>query len=134
VSGGRFFPKPRELVSIICTFLLICLGWVFFRSPSIAISIDYIWSFFYGLFKTGLLEYSPSILIHFLPKELLPVFISSLISINFLLIIEWLGRDIDNVIDFKLGTAKAFIFNNIILFMILFLGQFDNNEFIYFQF
>ncbi|MCD4743972.1 MAG: hypothetical protein K8R67_16035 [Desulfobacteraceae bacterium] len=134
IANGNFLPKPRELVSIIFTFLLICLGWVFFRSPNLSISIDYIWSFFNGLFTTGLLQYSPSTLIHFLPKEMIPVFINSLISIVFLLTIEWFGRDIDNIIDFKLGTIKSFIFYNIILFMILLLGNFNHEEFIYFQF
>ena len=65
---------------------------------------------------------------------MIPVFINSLISIVFLLTIEWFGRDIDNIIDFKLGTIKSFIFYNIILFMILLLGNFNHEEFIYFQF
>jgi alginate O-acetyltransferase complex protein AlgI len=135
LATGGSFPKLNEVLAVVFTFLLVCLGWVFFRSPSIAIAIDYIMAFFRGVFETNLAEYAPFTLIQYLPKNLVPVFINSVVSIVFLLTVEWFGRANHYIVDFSFrrGTP-AFIFYNLIFFMILVLAQFNNQEFIYFQF
>lgn len=36
VAAGRFLPHWKELLQMIATFLIVCIGWVFFRSESIS--------------------------------------------------------------------------------------------------
>ncbi|HNN11877.1 MAG TPA: MBOAT family protein, partial [Bacteroidia bacterium] len=42
VAEGRLFPNFKELFEIAVTFLLVVIGWVFFRADTISIAIDYI--------------------------------------------------------------------------------------------
>ena len=134
VSEGKLFPKPKELCSILFTFFLICIGWVFFRSPSIDSSINYILAIFSGLFTTNIMEFSPLVLIQYLPLKNIPDFLNCIIAISLMIGIEWIGRENIHIVDFKLGARKAFLFYNFILFTVILLGQFNNKEFIYFQF
>lgn len=44
IGGARVFPTFRETIQIATTFTLVTIGWVFFRSESINIAINYLYN------------------------------------------------------------------------------------------
>ena len=42
VSEGRLFPNLKELIQMTSTFLLVVIGWIFFRSETLGKALDYI--------------------------------------------------------------------------------------------
>jgi alginate O-acetyltransferase complex protein AlgI len=40
-GGDRSFPRGKELVNILLTFLVVCVAWIFFRSPTIEDAFGY---------------------------------------------------------------------------------------------
>jgi len=42
VAQGRIFPTLKEIIQMTSTFLLVVLGWVFFRAENIAKALDYL--------------------------------------------------------------------------------------------
>ena len=41
VGEGRIFPTMKELAQILCTFFLVVLGWIIFRSPDLHTTFYY---------------------------------------------------------------------------------------------
>jgi D-alanyl-lipoteichoic acid acyltransferase DltB (MBOAT superfamily) len=123
-AKGRLLPSGRELLGIIVTFSLTVFAWIFFRAESVGHALRYI----AGIFSPSLFS--------------IPVFngkrqalITVLLVIGFI-IVEWHGR-------FEEYAIKKYIFRSPILknleiygitLIILFLGNFGENTFIYFQF
>lgn len=120
VAAERLLPSFKEFSSILITFFLTVLAWVFFRSDNINHALQIMSHIFsMSLFK---------------PLEVKPLFITALIL--FFTIIEWFGR------FGEYGLQKIFVkqpvymrwsFYFILIFcIILFSGK--AQEFIYFQF
>ena len=42
IAENTLFPSPKELIKVLTTFLLVTIGWVFFRSETIGDSFNYI--------------------------------------------------------------------------------------------
>ncbi|MET0394929.1 MAG: MBOAT family O-acyltransferase [Chitinophagaceae bacterium] len=77
VAQGRTLPSIREAISMLVTFVLVVLAWVFFRSPTIQDALHYLG----GIFSPDLLQ-MPQVL----PKMVL-------LLIAFFMLIEWIGRE-----------------------------------------
>ena len=133
VAEKYFLPKFSEVFSMSITYILICIGWIFFRSESLASAFNFIHAFLSGIFSR-IAEYHPLKLLSFLPTKDIPIYINTIVSIIFLMVVEWLGRGKEYAIDFELGAAKYFIFSNTIVLMIILFGRFSHQEFLYFQF
>jgi alginate O-acetyltransferase complex protein AlgI len=122
VAKGKIFPSLQEFMSIICTFFLTTLTWVFFRSENLKQSLDY-------FSKIS----SPSVLnMPNLPNKILPV----VLLIVFLLIVEWIGREDDHSIckiKFK-SQYLRWAFYSFVMLLILMYAPITQNQFIYFQF
>jgi D-alanyl-lipoteichoic acid acyltransferase DltB (MBOAT superfamily) len=120
VAKGRILPDFRELLSMIVTFLLVLLAWIFFRSESIGQAFEYI----AGMGNMSLLSF-PEVF----PGELLAL-------ISLLLIAEWVQRAQQHALDFSGITIAAWlrwlIYYFIVFLIIWFSGE--QQEFIYFQF
>lgn len=125
VSKGRVFPPLSELFGMIITFSLTVLAWIFFRSPSISDACLYIQQ----IFSKSLLS------IPRFPDRLNALTIIILIVV--FLIAEWLDRDrkygAEGVVKIKSRFFRWTIYIIVVL-IILFFGNFGDNEFIYFQF
>nr|WP_315027828.1 MBOAT family O-acyltransferase [uncultured Chryseobacterium sp.] len=119
VAVGKIIPSLREAFSIIFTFMLTCFAWIFFRAESVSSAIQYI----QGIFSKSVFVF---------PTEFRPV-LSGLIII--MLVIEWINRTQDYGLKIHnqkpMIQAIAYIF---IAYLILNFANFNNNEFIYFQF
>lgn len=112
----------RDLPSILLTFLIVLVGWVFFRASSIRESFDILGSI---ATKTTASTFPGW-------QVLYPTW---LIALAFIIVIEWLQRRRDHPLDFT-GKSRPFrigIYFSMILASLL-IGGFNFAPFIYFQF
>lgn len=123
VAENAFFPSLREIVQVGTTFLLVTIGWVFFRAPTIHDAF----AFFNRMLFSGTLTRTPLVEIS---SGRFP-----LVFIPFLFLVEWFARrrsyalervPVRNVV---LRWAAYFVLGCVIL-------QYDGGaeQFIYFQF
>lgn len=120
ISEGRTLPTIGELLRIVTTFLLVSFAWIFFRSPSLDASINYIKQLFsYSFFKK---------------PDFVPFYLLFLIGV--LVVIEWVMRTKQHPLafdKFSLSRPQRWLVYNLLLITVaLFWGS--QNEFIYFQF
>lgn len=120
VAKGKTFPTFKELVSIIITFCLTALAWVFFRAKTVSEAFLYLKNMFQFNFKGG---------IQFLEFERYSV--ELLLLLSFFIMVEWNSREQEHPIKGKGIMLKALL----ILIGILVFGVFSSPaDFIYFQF
>ncbi|RZK68922.1 MAG: MBOAT family protein [Pedobacter sp.] len=125
VAQGRFLPSIREVFAMTVTFALTVFAWIFFRAENIGHAFSYIGEIF-----------SPSLLTmpHF-PGigRSLPIIILIIAFMS----VEWLGRESQFAIQplnkFRYPLVRLGIYYAII-FVIIMYGNFNENQFIYFQF
>ena len=124
VSIGNVFPKINELISIVGTFCLTTLTWVFFRAENLNSALIYL----KGIFSLSLFE-TPG----FLDEEKMVLVI---VFILVLLVIEWIGRAQKHALELfgskwpqviRLGFYYTLV-------MLIFLFGAREQAFIYFQF
>lgn len=120
VAHGRKFPSFSELLSMLFTFFLVCIGWIFFRADSISVAFHYIkqmfsFEFMGGLQYLSIERYSIELIL------LLTVFTT----------IEWMSREHEHPFFGKWIYAKL----TLVILGLITLGVYTNaNDFIYFQF
>lgn len=111
----------KEISSIIITFLLTVLAWIFFRAENIHQAL----AIYSKIFSSSLFSFPL-----YLPKTIL-------ILIIFLIYVEWIGRKQDFAIEKLFLTQSKYLrisFYYSLIFLILFFLQSEPKEFIYFQF
>ena len=119
IAKDTFFPSIWETVTLLSTFVIVTLGWIFFRAASVLEAIHYIERIF-------LFQHNFEIMaIARYPFEALPF-------IGILLSFEWVSRHK----EFPLYRAKFAIPKvTLVLLLILIFGSFSAiQDFIYFQF
>ena len=125
VAQNKNIPSLKELLLMINTFVLTVFAWIFFRAENISHAFSYINTIFSELIFT------------------IPEFQNmkqagiTLLLIMFFMIIEWFGRkekyayeNIKNIND----TFKRHVIYILTIVIILMFGNFQENQFIYFQF
>ncbi len=125
VASGKYLPTLKEFIAIAMTFSLTVFAWIFFRAVDVTHALSFISEIFSGSLFT--MPYFPGI-----EQSVLVMFLTVLF-----LIIEWLGREqqyaLKIISNIKLIHFRLFIYYAVIL-TILFFGNFNENQFIYFQF
>ena len=118
-AAGRLVPSFSETAAILTTFLLTVLAWIFFRAESLGHAIEYI---------SGILSMSLLTIPTVSSKSLIPL-------IGILLSVEWLQRERNHGLEIAhLNTATRWGTYLVFFSLIFFLGNFQKNAFIYFQF
>jgi hypothetical protein len=124
VATGKLFPTFKELISIIITFLLTVIAWVFFRAENVAQAFLCISK----IFSTTIFS-----------KIDIPQIEIALITVVltlFFITIEWLGRTnqfaIETIFAKKPKVIRWSFYYVLIIIIFLFAGS--NQQFIYFQF
>jgi len=125
VAQGKMFPSLKEFSYMLLTFGLTLLAWIFFRANNFMHAISYISEIF-----------SPSLFAvpHF--EGIRDAFITILLTI-FFVFVEWNGREQQYAIanlEFKLKKSLRYATYYFIVFLIMYYGNFNENQFIYFQF
>ena len=125
VAEGKYFPTFKEFLQIGITFSLTVFAWIFFRSENIGHALHYLAT----IFSKSLFSFP-----HFSQMGLA---FKTIILIVIFIIIEWLGRDkqyaIENIITVKNNGFRYILYIGIIITIML-MGNFNENQFIYFQF
>ena len=119
VAQGKNLPNIKEFLSILLTFGLTVLAWIFFRAENIEHAFNYISQIFSKSFFTF--------------SEQLPLL--SITLILFFIIVEWRGRDEQHPLA-KLIYLKSYQRYSvyIIFIFLIFMFHTKEQEFIYFQF
>jgi D-alanyl-lipoteichoic acid acyltransferase DltB (MBOAT superfamily) len=124
VAEGKFLPNVKEIFQIGLTFLLVCVGWVFFRAEN----AGQIFVYLNGMLDVSLFSvpYMRAFMTRFLPL---------FISIGILLAVEWIQRDKQHGLQIPDKIPKAVRFF-IYLFLIYLIHRYQGESatFIYFQF
>jgi D-alanyl-lipoteichoic acid acyltransferase DltB (MBOAT superfamily) len=127
VGQGNYLPTIREFFSMLVTFGLTVLAWIFFREENVSKAFHFVIKIFTGMFK------NPAEI--FLGSFWLP-YITILILIGLFFVIEWLGREHQYALaNMGLKWPKLFrmtFYFCIILTIFIFAGS--QQKFIYFQF
>ena len=128
-APNSILPSLREVGQIFVTFILVAIGWIIFRAPSIEVAMDYIVRIvtdpFVGDFSVE----------SFVPLTNLRVLAY---AIPLLIFMEWVTRQRGHGLDFaptwitRYGALRWIIYYALAFFMLYNLGEV--NTFIYFQF
>ena len=120
VAKGRLFPGIKDSISIIITFSLTTIAWVFFRAADVPQALDILMHIFSAELFTA--------------SDTIPIWV--VVPLVIFVVIEWLGRDSQYAIEhigegwhYSVRWSLYFIF---IASVFTFVG--DKQEFIYFQF
>ena len=118
VAVGKWLPSWKEWLQMTATFLLVVLGWIFFRADSISIAVSYLC----GLATPW---HNP------FTMEMLPV----LVYIVMMMTVEWFQREKQHGLDLQCISSHWVKFTiYYILIFIIFIAQKGSETFIYFQF
>jgi alginate O-acetyltransferase complex protein AlgI len=121
IAKGKLLPTVKEFFQMSLTFILIVFLWIFFRSENITFAFEFVSQILSKSFFTY-----PQIF----PKKIIALII-------IFLLVEWFGRE-DKFAIATLGLKWNIISRSCLyLFIILtifYLGNFNDNVFIYFQF
>ena len=121
VAKDSRFPTFKELLSMLLTFGLTVLAWIFFRAESVGHALNYL----KGILSSSLLQL-PSIR----PSDLIFLII-------LFLLIEWIGRRNRFAIEFLLTSKSKVLrwsFYMVIIILTFIFSSETEQEFIYFQF
>lgn len=125
VAKGKNFPTVKELFLILATFGLTVFAWIFFRAENIGHAFSYI----SGILSASLFEIPK---FSRMDRALITIFL-----IGTFVLIEWYGRENEYAIErIGIGWKKPLRFATyyLIAFAIMYFGNFNENQFIYFQF
>lgn len=129
IANTGLFPGVKEFLSILGTFLLTVLAWIFFRANNITHAFTYLKNLF-----SGLLDYTSSVKAMLFLKN--TIGLSLIVMLFFFIIIEWLGRKdqfaIECLLEKKPKWVRYGFYYAIILMLFVFCGE--KQDFIYFQF
>ncbi len=125
VAQGKVFPSIKELSFMLLTFGLTVFAWIFFRANNIGHAISYISEIL-----------SPSLFS--IPKFAgIGRALTTIILVSIFVLVEWQGREGQYAIahlGIKWSPPLRYAMYYSIIFLIMYFGNFNENQFIYFQF
>jgi len=125
VAQGKLLPSIKELSFMLLTFGLTVFAWIFFRAENIGHAISYISEIL-----------SPSLFS--IPKFAgMSRALTTIILVAIFVLVEWKGREGQYAIShfgIKWRRPIRYAMYYCIVFLIMYFGNFNENQFIYFQF
>jgi alginate O-acetyltransferase complex protein AlgI len=128
ISPSSMWPSGPDFVRMIVTFSLVCLGWVFFRAKSLSKAFEYLANMFSNW--TSALPFDVSLIEE--PNTL--TVLTTCVLIGFLILVEWAARHRMETIGFRWPYKLHRWFQLLVVLVIMLYGEFNQSEFIYFQF
>ena len=116
IGENKALPPLKEVLQIVFTFLLVTIGWVFFRSETIINAFEYLYSMCFNF----------NISTDFSPKIVLYIFI--------LIFVDWTQRVDERNLFSNYPKLAYRIFTLICLLLILINFKKESQQFIYFDF
>ncbi len=125
IAENRYLPNLKEVINVTITFGLITFAWIFFRAEDLNHAISYVSTIF-----------SPSVFsVPYFKDGTLAV--GTILSVGFLLIIEWIGRSQKHALEAYDHLPKYLEYLIFFLIAVLILENYNlatSQEFIYFDF
>ena len=122
VAEGRLLPTGKEVLLMMMTFLLVCIGWIIFRAQT----IEQAWDILLLICNTSLFT---------IPTGLNTSVMLSCIMIAIMFITEWLNRSNSYGAEFNKLSRKWHVVTCVLMGLaILCFVQSTPSQFIYFQF
>lgn len=121
VAKGSFLPSFKDFFSILITFNLTVLTWIFFRADNVQTAFNIV----FKIFSTSFFSF---------PKNI-PV--QTILLVIFFIAIEWIGRENNYALEKLLKNKKRYLRWSFYIFLIFLVGMYmetNETEFIYFQF
>lgn len=127
IAAHRALPSLREFFQMVSTFLLVMLGWIFFRSATIHDAV-----IFLGKMIMGVIKEPRSLLTA--ARSLCSMSVFAFIIILFVL--EWIQRTRLHILDFQGAHVPVLLRRSVYALMLFLLVWFSGKPqmFIYFQF
>jgi D-alanyl-lipoteichoic acid acyltransferase DltB (MBOAT superfamily) len=125
VAKNKFLPTFKELLLMLGTFALTVFAWIFFRAENIGHAFSYISE----IFSSSLFDFP-----NLTGKSLA---LTTIILVAIFIMVEWIGRDAEYAVENigkKWKKPIRYAFYYLIIYSIMYFGNFDKNQFIYFQF
>lgn len=117
-AKGNLLPSFSTFLSILNTFVLTTLGWIFFRAES----LNHAFAYLFNLFDTSIIDFPVKYL------DVLPM-------IFCLIAFEWIQRDKLYPLQFtRLHRGIRVFIYSVVFYMTIQFVSTDSSEFIYFQF
>jgi len=116
IAANTLLPSLKEFINVVTTFLLVTIGWVFFRSESIGDSFSYLAS----------MDYNINSFTHLSPKVVLYILT--------LILVEWTQRFDERNLFVTFNKLIFRIFVIVCVFLILINFKKESQQFIYFDF
>lgn len=127
IESNYILPNFKQTIQIVSTFLMVSLGWVFFRAETLNEAFLY----FKGMFNINdFLNFETYSANNNSLSNYVPLF--SLISIILLLLFEWFNRGKRSVFDFSSKFVRWFLY--LFFCVIIYICMGSSSAFIYFQF
>ena len=129
-AEGKLLPSIREFVSILFTFFITVIAWVFFRSADVSSAFLFLNNMFSDIFNASFFN---EFIVYY--NEHLNFIIPTMLLV--LLIVEWLQRDKKHALELinqNLSRPFRWCLYLTVYFFIMIFGAFGETEFIYFQF
>ena len=123
VAYGQYLPSIKEFMQMVITFFLAVLGWIIFRAEDLTQAKEYLSAMISNSFYDPSNSYGKTYMVYCI----------------ILVLVEWLQRDKqhalqwDNTYIYKKKWLQCIV-DYVVLFLIIFLGNYQGNQFIYFQF
>ena len=119
IAQNKILLTLKELSQVGKTFIIVTIGWIFFRSESLTEAFNYL----HNIFSKSL----------FTSPEIFPKI--TIIFIFTFIIVEWLGKSDEYAISSIVHLKKRYRWSvYLILCFLIFILSSDKTEFIYFQF
>jgi D-alanyl-lipoteichoic acid acyltransferase DltB (MBOAT superfamily) len=125
IAENKWLPGWKELFSMLATFGLTCLAWVFFRAESLPDAFSYL---------DGILSSSVLSVPTMLDNNDFPL---TLLLLGVFIVAEWLGRHHDFALEGITGVRSRMIRWSVYAVLVFGIGMFmqaEGSAFIYFQF
>ncbi len=122
VASSFFLPNLKEVLSMLTTFILVTIGWVFFRSDTIAAAFEILQK----IFCIGSWGH---------PYLTLTYKIPTLVAIVFCFLVEWINRKRNHSFEIswiRIPCVRIILYYIVLAMIVLYSGK--NITFIYFQF
>lgn len=118
VAQNSFFPSIREILQMGWTFLLVCIGWIFFRADNITEAFGYIEQLF-----------------SFESLSVVKKYFAPIPFIILMLIFEWFGRKLDHPLQLKFPLVIRWAVYYLFLILLWYaISAIQKSDFIYFAF
>ena len=129
-------PRARHALQILCTFALVCVSWVFFRSPDLATALSFFGHLGSGWGITPMQYLDTYVLYPFFALGISrSVLFVAVACIAIMITVERIEieKPIGAWLQERSVATRTFLYSSLMLAIILF-GVFATNPFIYFQF